>query len=97
MTLRFPKLSVPDPTERLVDRIADFVTANGAKFFVGLQADDTELIRHLRDRRISFVSLDGAPSYPGASAGGHWTPDGQKVVADRFFELLSANRAISAN
>jgi len=97
MKIRYPKLYVPDPTERLIDRIAEFVMANGAKFFVGLQADDTELIKHLRDRRISFVSLDGAPSYPGASAGGHWTPEGQKVVADRFFDLLSVNRAISAN
>jgi hypothetical protein len=97
MKIRYPKLSVPDPTELLVDRIAQFVTANGAKFFVGLQAEDKELIRHLQDRHISFVSLDGAPFYPGASAGGHWTPEGQKVVADRFLDLLSASKAIPAN
>jgi lysophospholipase L1-like esterase len=95
--IRYPKITVPDPTERLVDRIAQFVTANGAKFFVGLQAEDKELIRHLQDRRIPFVSLDGAPFYPGASVGGHWTPEGQKVVADRFFDLLSASKAIPAN
>jgi lysophospholipase L1-like esterase len=95
--IRYPKITVPDPTERLVDRIAEFVTANGAKFFVGLQAEDKELIRHLQDRRISFVSLDGVPFYPGAGVGGHWTPEGQKMVADRFFDLLSASKAIPAN
>ena len=84
-------------TERLVDSIAQFVTANGAKFFVGLQSEDKELISHLQERRIPFVSLDGAPFYPGASVGGHWTPEGQKMVADRFFDLLSASKAIPAN
>ena len=95
--IRYPKLYVPDPTERLVDSIAQFVTANGAKFFVGLQSEDKELISHLQERRIPFVSLDGAPFYPGASVGGHWTPEGQKMVADRFFDLLSASKAIPAN
>jgi hypothetical protein len=95
--LRYPKITVPDPTERLVDRIAEFVAANGAKFFVGLQAEDKELIRHLQERRIPFVSLDGAPFYPGAGIGGHWTPEGQKMVADRFFDLLSAGKAIPVN
>ena len=95
--IRYPKLNVPDPTEQLVDKIAQFVTANSARFFVGLQAQDKELIRHLEERRIPFVSLDGAPFYPGAGAGGHWTPEGQKMVADRFFDLLSAGKAIPAN
>jgi hypothetical protein len=97
LKIRYPKLEVPDPTERLVDRIAQLVTANGAKFFVGLQSADHELVRHLQGRRISFVSLDGAPFYPGASVGGHWTPEGHKVVADRLFDLLSADKTIPAN
>ncbi len=96
LKIRHPKLDVPDPTERLVDRIAEFVTANGARFFVGLQATDDELISHLQARRISFVNLEGAPSYVGASVGGHWTPEGHKVVADRLFDLLSASNAIPA-
>jgi lysophospholipase L1-like esterase len=95
--IRYPKITVPDPTEWLVDRIAQFVTANGAKFFVGLQSEDKELIRHLQDRRIPFVSLGDAPFYSGAAAGGHWTPEGQKLVAERFFALLSASKAIPAN
>ena len=97
LKIRYPKLDVPDPTERLVDEIARFVTLNGAKFLVGIQSADDALMRHLRDRQISFVSFDGAPSYPGTSEGGHWTPDGHKVVADRLFGLLSARKTIPAN
>ncbi|MBR1121060.1 SGNH/GDSL hydrolase family protein [Bradyrhizobium lablabi] len=97
LKIRHPKLEVPDPTERLVDSIAEFVSSKGAKFFVGLQATDKELIEHLQARNIPFVNLEGAPFYPGASVGGHWTPEGQKVVADRLFDLLSASKAIPAN
>jgi hypothetical protein len=95
LKIRFPKIDVPDPTERLVDKMAEFVTANGAKFFVGIQGTDAELTRHLQDRKIPFVSLDGAPFYPGASVGGHWTPEGHQVVANRIFDLLSASKAVS--
>jgi hypothetical protein len=97
LKIRYPKLDVPDPTERLVDEIARFVTVSGAKLLVGIQSTDDALMRHLRDRRIPFVSFDGAPSYPGASEGGHWTPEGHKVVADRLFGLLSASKTIPAN
>jgi hypothetical protein len=90
-----PKLNVPDPTERLVDKMREFVEANGARFFVGLQATDAELVRHLQAKRIPFVSFDDAEIYPGA-LGGHWTPDGQKLVAERMFGLLAENNVIPA-
>jgi hypothetical protein len=88
-----PKLNVPDPTERLVDKMREFVEANGAKFLVGLQATDAELVRHLQASRIPFVTFDDAAIYPGA-LGGHWTPDGQKLVAERIFGLLAGNNVI---
>ena len=69
LKLRHPALHVPDPTERLVDKIREFVEANGAKFLVGLQSTDAALVRHLEAARIPFVSFDGAASYPGASSG----------------------------
>ena len=94
LKLRHPMLHVPDPTERLVDKIRQFVDANGGKFLVGLQTSDAALARHLQAARIPFVSFDGAASYPGASVGGHWTPEGHKLVAERLFGLLSANAAI---
>ncbi|MBN8987320.1 MAG: SGNH/GDSL hydrolase family protein [Rhizobiales bacterium] len=96
LKLRHPVVHVPDPTEKLVDEIRRFVETNGGKFFVGLQADDAALIRHLEAARIAFVSFDGAAAYPGASLGGHWTPEGHKLVAERLLGLLSANGVIGA-
>lgn len=92
--LRYPLLYVPDPTERLVSKIRDFVETNGAKFLVGLQYGDPALIRYLRANRIPFVTFDGAPFYPGAGAGSHWTPDGHKLVAERVLGLLSENNIV---
>lgn len=94
MKLRYPVLWVPDPTERLVDAIRAFVEAQGAKFLVGVQTTDAALVRHLQTAGIPFVTFDGAASYPGASAGGHWTPEGHKFVAERVLELLSVNAGI---
>ena len=94
MKLRHPVLFVPDPTERLVDMIREFVESNGAKFLVGLQSTDAALVRHLQVRQIPFVTFDGAGAYPGAGVGGHWTPEGHKVVAERLLGLLAANGVI---
>lgn len=94
LKLRHPVLFVPDPTERLVDATREFVEANGAKFLVGLQTADAGLVRHLEASHIPFVAFDGAAAYPGAGAGGHWTPQGHRLVADRLTGLLSANGVI---
>ena len=94
LKIMHPKLNVPDPTEPLVDKMREFVEANGAKFFVGLQATDAELVAHLQAKRIPFVTFDDAEIYPGA-LGGHWTPDGQKLVAERLFGLLAENNVIA--
>ena len=94
LKLRHPMLQLPDPTERLVDKIRQFVEASGGKFLVGLQTTDAALVRHLRAAPTPFVSFDGAAAYPGASVGGHWTPEGHKLVAERLFGLLSASAVI---
>jgi hypothetical protein len=96
LKLRHPAMRVPDPTEKLVDKIRDFVEANGGKFLVGLQASDAALIRHLDAARIPYVSFDGADAYPGAALGAHWTPEGHRLVAERLLGLLSANGVIEA-
>lgn len=96
LKLRHPMLVVPDPTERLVGKLRDFVQARGARFLVGLQYRDPELIRYLQAERIPFVGLDGADFYPGAAEGTHWTPDGHKVVAERILGLLSDNHIVAA-
>jgi hypothetical protein len=97
LKLRHPVLYVPDPTEVLVDKIREFVETNGARFLAGLQTTDSKLVRHLEANNIPFVTFDGAPSYPGASVGNHWTPDGHKVVADRLIELLSRSGVVQGN
>jgi hypothetical protein len=94
MKLVHPKVTVPDPTERLIDKMREFVETNGAKFLVGLQATDAELVRHLQASQIPFVTLDGAELYASPSVGGHWTPEGQKFVADRLFGLLARTNVI---
>jgi hypothetical protein len=91
LKLRHPALRVPDPTERLIDKIREFAEANGAKFLVGLQANDAALTRHLEARAIPFVTFDGADAYPGEGVAGHWTPEGHRLVAERLLGLLSAN------
>jgi hypothetical protein len=60
LKLRHPALRVPDPTERLIDKIREFAEANGAKFLVGLasqrcRADpasrgESYTVRHFRRR-----------------------------------------------
>jgi hypothetical protein len=92
--LRHPQLSVPDPTEKLVGKIREFVEANGAKFLVGIQYHDEALVRFLEANRIPFMRLDGAAFYAGAGFGPHWTPEGQKFVAERALGLLSANNIV---
>jgi hypothetical protein len=96
LKLRFPKVTVPDPTERLVDKMRAFVEANGAKFLVGLQSSDQALIAHLKANRIPYVGFDGADFYRDMVVGGHWTPEGHKFVADRLVDFLSQNAVIRA-
>lgn len=91
--LRYPPLFVPDPTEKLVGKIREFVEANGAKFLVGIQYHDEALAHYLEANRIPFVQLEGAAFYTGGF-GPHWTPEGQKFVAERILGLLSANNII---
>lgn len=97
--LRHPQVIVPDPSEKLVAKIREFVEGNGGKFMVGIQHHDEALARYLDAQKIPYVSLDGAdfikPSKENVS-GEHWTPEGQKDVADRMYGFLAANKIISA-
>jgi len=96
LKLKHPVLLVPDPTERLVDKIRQFVEANGARFLVGLQKTDATLVGHLKAAGVPYVTFDGADAYPGASVVQHWTPEGHRLVAERLLGLLSANAATGA-
>jgi hypothetical protein len=88
--IRHPQLYVPDPTERIISKMREFVEAHGARLLVGLQYSDAKLIQHLQTERIPFVTFDGAESYS-SRYGAHWTPAGHELVAERLLALLSDN------
>ena len=93
LRLRYPPVTVPDPTEKLVGMVSAFVEGNGARFLVGIQYHDEALASHLAAKGIPFAKLEGAPHYA-TGWGPHWTPEGHEVVADRIFSLLAANRLL---
>jgi GDSL-like Lipase/Acylhydrolase family len=88
--IRHPQVFVPDPTEKIVSKMREFVEAHGAKLVVGLQSSDEKLTRHLQAEQIPFVDFDGAESYSNLF-GAHWTPAGHRLVAERLLRLLSEN------
>jgi hypothetical protein len=96
LKVRYPLVYVPDPTERVIDEMRAFVEQNGAKFLVGLQRTDTGLMQHFHASQIPFVTFDDAEFYPGASVGGHWTPNGHALVAERLMSLLADNKIVPA-
>jgi len=83
--LRYPRVEVPDPTERLVGAIQDFVTARGGQLLFGLQWQEPRLESYLRRRNIPFTRFDGAED----DASHHWTPAGHADVAQRLLKLFS--------
>jgi len=91
-----PSFSLPDPTERLISKIHDFVSAHDAKLLIAMQSTDNRLISHLQAERIPFVALDGAAAY-GSQYGGHFTPEGHKFAARRLLELLDATVRVAQN
>ncbi len=86
-----PRLSVPDPSEKIVGMIRGFVEANGAKFMVGIQYHDEALTRYLEANHIPVAQLAGADFYTQGGWGPHWTPEGHQFVADRIIGMLDAN------
>jgi GDSL-like Lipase/Acylhydrolase family len=88
--IRHPQLYVPDPTERIISKMREFVEARGARLIVGLQLSDEKLIQHLQAEQIPFVTFDGAEAYSNLY-GAHWTPGGHRLVAERLLGLLSEN------
>jgi lysophospholipase L1-like esterase len=89
--LRRPKITVPDPTERLVAMMRELVEAKGARFLVGLQRREAQLAAFLQTQNIPYTAFDAAESY--ATDGSHWTPKGHRLVADRIRSLLAATAA----
>jgi hypothetical protein len=88
-----PQVSVPDPTERLIGMMKDFVESKGAKFLVGLQLREPALEAALTAMKIPYTSVDGAEHELGD--GDHWTPKGHELVAERLLTLLKENSVVT--
>ena len=86
-----PQVIVPDPTERLIRMMREFVESKGAKFLVGLQFREPALEAALTAMKIPYTSFDGAEHELGD--GDHWTPKGHELVAERLLTLLRENGA----
>ena len=87
-----PPVEVPDPTERLVGRIHDFVSAHGARLLVALQSTDDRLIARLKADHIPYVAFDGAAAY-GIEYGSHFTPEGHELASRRLLDLIGTTVA----
>ncbi len=85
--LRDREIIVPDPTEHLVDLIQRTLEARGVRLVVGLQRREPRLEAHLRARKIPHATLEDAPGYP--TAGWHWTPEGNAIVARKYRALFA--------
>lgn len=91
--LRHPRITVPDPTERLIAMMRDYVAAKGAKLVVGLQYREPPLEAFLQAQKIPFAAFDGGEQYESSK---HWTPEGNKLVAARLMRLLADSGVLSA-
>jgi hypothetical protein len=92
--LRYNELIVPDPTEDVVEMLRRTAQARGAVLVVGLQRRDAKLEAYLQSRHVPYVTLEDAPRYE--FAGGHWTPDGNRLVAGRYLGLFEKAGILSA-
>jgi hypothetical protein len=91
MHVRYPAVTVPDPTAPLVGMMRDFVESLGAKFLVGLQHQDAALEPFLASQRIPYTRFDDAATIPGD---GHWNAQGHATVAQRLMKLLTEERVV---
>jgi hypothetical protein len=87
-----PPVTVPDPTERLISKIHDFVGAHDARLLVALQSTDDRLVAQLEAEHIPYVAFDGAPAY-GMEHGSHFTPEGHEFASRRLLGLINATIA----
>ena len=84
---RHPVVQVPDESEQLVLAVRREAEAQGARFALGVQGRGTEMISFARANGVPVVALANRHRYP--HFGGHWTPEGHALVAERILALLA--------
>jgi hypothetical protein len=82
--VRYPRITVPDPTDRLIGMLREFVEARGAKFAVGVQRNEPEIEGFLQSQGIPHISFEGAE----IDGTRHWTPVGNQLVAERLMIMF---------
>jgi hypothetical protein len=104
VALRYPFITVPDPTERIIGMMKEFIESRGAKFLVGVQDEAQEPVvtethatmkSFLRTQNIAFTSFEGAEAY--RESWFHWTPNGHAPAAERLKALLVARGVLTQN
>lgn len=94
------KLAMPkpqkfaDPTHMIIAAMRRFVTDRQGVFLVGLTEDDRLLEAFLSHHGIPYVDLTTDLIYP--DYGRHWTPEGQRYVADTMLRFLRNQPVLAA-
>jgi hypothetical protein len=83
-----PQVVVPDPTEKLIGEIHDYVADHNARLLVALQRPDTQLASYLGSRQIPFIVLEGIPAFA-AKYGAHFTPEGNRMASRLLLQFLT--------
>jgi hypothetical protein len=83
-----PQVVVPDPTEKLIGEIHDYVADHNARLLVALQRPDAQLASYLGSRQIPFIVLEGIPAFA-AKYGAHFTPEGNRMASRLLLQFLT--------
>ncbi len=81
----------PNPTGPIVRDMQKYVMSKHAIFLMGLTHSHPNLEEFLRHFEIPYVDLSQATRY--ATAGAHWTPEGNDFVCEKVDELLRTHFA----
>jgi hypothetical protein len=91
--LRHRRVTVPDPTEKLIGMMRDFVQSRGARLVVGVQYREPRLEAYLAAENILFTTFEGGEQFDSSK---HWTPAGNQLVADRLMALLKGRGLVNS-
>lgn len=89
------RVSVPNPTKRIITAMKNFVTSHGSLFIMGFQDDNNVLQDFCQEHNILQLRLKNPYRYP--DEGAHWTPKGHTYISKKIYEFLTENTIISEN
>ncbi len=84
-----PLITVANPTTAIIHQLNEFIAQKGSMLVIGLTEPHHELEYFLQVRRIPYMQLTGAETFP--TDGFHWTPAGHTTVANVMYNFLWTN------